>query len=111
MLDGGAGLLLVLFQHHFVAGQAHVFAFHHDLFFLRENRVDQERRRIRQLAAAQILFGDAGQQRVLQMKLAHHAQQLLTGGLEPGAIREPGLWVGECDHRRVRCSRHDHTLR
>ena len=102
-LDGGAGLLLILLQHQLVAGQTHILAFHYDLFFLRQNGVDQERRRIRQLAAAQILLGDARQQGVLPVKLADRARA--ASRARPGTRRDPRTRACGCfehDHRRVR---------
>ena len=111
-LDGGAGLLLVLLQHQLVAGQPHVFAFHRDLFLLRQHRVDQERRRIRQFAAAQILFGDAGQQRVLLVKLAHRAAAA-SRAPDWNQARSANQGWGCCkrDHRRARRRRRDLALR
>ena len=82
-------------------GQPHVLAFHGDLLLLGQQRVDQERRRIRQFAAAQILLGNAGQQRVLLMELAHRAEQFLTRRVEPGAIHEPVLRLLEVQDRSL----------
>jgi hypothetical protein len=68
---------------------------HSDLFGVGQQRVQQKWRRRGQLACAQILLGDSGQQGLLLMKLPQHAHQALAHRLKPAAIDDPGLRLFE----------------
>ena len=66
-------------------------AFDHQLLRVGEQGVEHERRAVGQLAAAQVLLGDAGQQRILRVELADGFHQAVARGLKPGAVHIPGL--------------------
>ena len=94
-------MLLFFLQHHLVAARPYRFAFHRQLLGSRQQRVHQKQRRARQLAAPQILLGNAGQQRLGGMEGAHGFHQAVAGRLEPCPVDITGLRLRQRYQRRT----------
>lgn len=96
-LYGGAGLLFILFERDLVSAGADGFAFDGEVLGFGEEGIHEEWRRGGQLAGAEILLGDAGQERVLRVELADGADEGVAGGLEPGGVHEPVVRLEKLD--------------
>ena len=106
-LDLRPRLLLVLFQHHLMRPQPHDLAFRAQSPWLRPAARPAETAARPHSRPRRSWRGNAGQQRMLLVKLAHRLHHALARRLQPRAVHIPGLRLRNGHQRRARCRRGD----
>src|ERR1017187_3060843 len=106
--DGGACLLFVILEDDAVVAGADGLAFDNERAGGGEQGVHEQRRRGGHFAAAEILAGDSGRERIILVKLRDGLDEAVAGRVEPGAIHVPG--IRQSDHRGAPGGRGDGGL-